>query len=139
LTKNIQANRIANVHLVPKGVWKEPGQVALHCDDLQRNSLVSDVVTERDRVTVPTDSVDNIVRDLGLTKVSLVSVTINGAEIEALQGMEQVLTTHAPPVTLAGWYRRDGVPVHETAVPLLRGFGYQTIVGRVGRVYAWKT
>jgi FkbM family methyltransferase len=138
LNKNLQENAISNVSAIPKGVWHEPGQVTLHCDEFQRNSLVDEMVTDRGQVTVPTDSVDNIVRDLGLSKVSLVSVTINGAEIEALQGMQRVLSDHRPRISLAGWYHRDGVPVHESVTKLLHKLGYQTIVGPVGRVYAWK-
>jgi FkbM family methyltransferase len=138
LNKNLQGNAISNVAVVPKGVWHEPGQVTLHCDELQRNSLVADVVTERNRVTVPTDTVDSMVRDLALTKVSLVSVTINGAEVEALQGMEQTLSSYGPRLSIAGWYRRNGVPVHEIAAPYVKKFGYEVVVGPVGRVYAWK-
>jgi FkbM family methyltransferase len=138
LSMNVQVNGISNVKIVPKGVWHEPGQVILHCEEFQRNSLLDDIVTERGQVTVPTDSVDNMVRDLGLTKVSLASITINGAEIEALQGMERVLSVHCPRLSIAGEYLRDGVPVHETTTRFLRSKGYQSVVGPVGRVYAWK-
>jgi FkbM family methyltransferase len=138
-TKNIESNRLDNVMLVSKGVWFEPGEIGLHCDEFQRNSLLAGMVADRGQVTVRTDSVDNIVRDLGLKDVSLASITIDGAEIEALKGMERVLRDYGPCLSIAGQYRRDGVPIHETATRYLQSKGYQAVVGPVGRVYAWKS
>ncbi len=135
--KNILRNGIQNVHLVPRAIWSNRGQQEIYWNDSQLNSLVDGIVAQKNTRTVETDSVDNIVSDLELKAVSLVSLTVNGAEIEALHGMQETLNEFGPRLSIAGWYERGGVPIHREVTALLDQYGYQTMVGRYGRVYGW--
>jgi len=135
--KNMQENQIANVHLVPRAIWSSRGQREIYWNDSQLNSLVDGIVLQGNTRTVETDSVDNIVKEKELKEVSLISLTVNGAEIEALRGAEQTLLNFGPRLTIAGWYERDGVPLHREITSLLSECNYQTEVGRYGRVYGW--
>lgn len=114
--------------------------MSLHRSYRQANSLVQDIIkeTETNTVQVETDTIDNILDDLGVTDVSLVSLTINGAELEAIEGMSKTLETCSPRLSIAGWYLRDGHPIWERAVSLLKEKGYETVRGNKGRVFAWK-
>lgn len=143
LEKNIKENTISNIQVVPKAVWNEKGMLALHRSYKQANSLVQDIITETETNTVQVqtdtiDTIDNILNDLGVTDVSLISLTINGAELEAIEGMSKTLETCSPRLSIAGWYERDGHPIWERAVSLLKEKGYETVKGNKGRVFAWK-
>jgi len=138
LRRNIEANCLSNVEIIGCGVWKEPGECRLRCDSIQRNSLVGGVVNEDSAIVVRTETIDAVVRRLSLPRVDLVSMTINGAEPEAVEGMNETLRTHSPNIVLAGWYRREGRPIHELITHTLSIRGYRTLVGPMGRVYAWK-
>jgi len=135
--KNIESNRIDNVQLIPRAIWSGRGQQEIYWNDSQLNSLVEGIVAQQNTRTIETDSVDNIVSDLELQRVSLVSLTVNGAEIEALRGMQKTLREFAPRLSIAGWYERNGVPIHREVTALLDEYGYQTLIGRYGRVYGW--
>jgi FkbM family methyltransferase len=136
--RNIQENGSTNVRLMRHAIWSGAGELELYCKSFQANSLIAGIVRANREETVPAECIDNVVRDQHLAKVSLISLTINGAEVEALQGMDNTLRSFSPNFLIAGWYYRDGIPVHEHATRFLHNYGYQTIVGRAGRVYAWK-
>ena len=78
-----------------------------------------------------------VVERLGLSRVTLISLTVNGAEIEALRGAQRTIATWAPRLLIAGLYEVDGRPVNVQAQELLAGTGYRTAIGTTGRVYAW--
>lgn len=136
--RNMEANNIKNVLLIPKAIWSHAGELDLFCGVAQRNSLLDGMVRAKHSVTVSTESIDNIVANRQLTSLNLVSLTINGAEIEAVQGMRRTLDNLAPNLLIAGWYHRDGTPVHKHVMELLRRHKYSAVTGRFGRVYAWK-
>lgn len=74
---------------------------------------------------------------MSLEKVSLVSLTINGAELEAIRGMRRTLNLHRPKTVVAGWYKRDGVAICDLAARELDSLGYQSAIGSRGRLSAW--
>jgi FkbM family methyltransferase len=142
LRRNVETNAPTNVEIVPCGVWNTPSELALHVGsaDRQHNSLRGGVFPSRATVLIPTDTIDNIVGRLRLGRVDLVSITINAAELEAVQGMDHTLRRFAPNLSVAGWYRRDGHRVHELVSEHLRRYaGYRVAVGPMGRVLAWNT
>jgi hypothetical protein len=51
--------------------------------------------------------------------------------------MKRTLHELRPKLSIAGWYTRDGKPIYEHILPILRSAGYETRVGLRGRVYAW--
>ena len=136
-SRNIFENNISNVELVPKAIWSKCGYEPLFWNDSQLNSLVGGIVAEDKSRLTETVSVDSIVEDLELRKVSLVSLTVNGAEIEAIHGMEKTLRDLRPRLSIAGWYERSGQPIYQEVTNLLEANGYETRVGRLGRVYGW--
>ena len=88
---------------------------------------------------MPTRTIDSIIDSSGVTKVDLVSITVNTAEVEAVQGMREILKRFKPNLSIAGWLKRDDhVFVYEELRELLGEFpGYRVEVGPVGRVLAW--
>ena len=139
--RNMKANNIGNVDLVRCGVWKEDGELSLHVGSIHRqdNSLKSGVYPSDETVTVPTRTIDSIVLSSGVSRVDLVSITINTAEVEAVEGMRDTLARFRPNLSIAGWLKRDDdTPVHAALKRLLEGVpGYRVEVGPVGRVLAW--
>lgn len=104
----------------------------------QANSLIRDIVNGTNIVNVQTYTVDNILNDISINNVSLISLTINGAELEAIEGMSKTLEIYSPRLSVAGWYLRNGQPIWKIIVPLLKDKGYRTVLGNRGRVLAWK-
>ena len=56
-----------------------------------------------DRVSVATISLDLFCSEMGITEIGLIKMDIEGAEILALAGMEQVLAMHRPVMIIEFW------------------------------------
>ena len=66
----------------------------------------------------------------------LLSLTLNGAEVETLAGAAETLTHFRPRIRLAGWYSRDGRKIWQITQEQLAGHGYDVFVGKRGNVMA---
>ena len=92
LEKNITNNNLKNVKIINKGIWNSKGELSLFKESNQRNSLVEDLLNNiESKEKIEVDTVDNILKDLEIDRVDFVTMEINAAEIEALQGMNKVL------------------------------------------------
>jgi len=97
------------VTVVNTGVWSEPGEIELHVDDKHpATNWSGDMVDYSDErknefrsVTVPSNTLDTIVREAGFPMPDLVSITTNWAELEILAGMSEMLANGLQYVSLA--------------------------------------
>lgn len=159
LRRKLKEESVKNATLVPKGAWSKKGKQrlllsphpgdhkikapgVLHDNDLRPENYQS--FTE-----IEVDTVDNILRDLGIAHVDYVKITINGAEYEVLKGMEETLKGDLR-LWVKGHALKDGQPLHKVIASFLkeRGFSVQITKGegapvsqdfiRRGDVYACK-
>ena len=135
--QNMNENQVSNVTLIRCALWDTVGTMSLNQAGRQANSVIDQIVQGGSSLTVRTDTIDSVVNEMGLEKVSLVSLTINGAELEAIRGMHRTLKMHRPNLVVAGWYKRDGVAICDLAARELESVGYQSAIGSRGRLYAW--
>ena len=118
LETNLSLNSVSNCTVVPLAAWSEAGEIGWHSDDVHVWRKVDQKETSSQ---VPTTTIDSLAGELGLQGVSWIKMDIEGAEIQALQGAEQVLRKFHPTLF---------IEVHETLEPVtrfLKGCGY-TIV-----------
>ena len=59
----------------------------------------------------------------------MLSLTLNGAEIEALEGATETISRFKPRIRLAGWYKRDGELICDLTKKQLEKHGYKVIIG----------
>lgn len=140
LRKNIKANSLKNVTIVPKGVWKEKGKKLFYCSHNQANTLIEkggNIIQPNNQYIIKVDTVDNILKDLGIINVDFISIEINGSEIESLEGMKETLNQNVNLVITAP-YRRFGKPSYETVASILKSRGFNILVEGKGKVYASK-
>ncbi|MCH8822444.1 MAG: FkbM family methyltransferase [Planctomycetes bacterium] len=134
---NMNENQISNVTLIRRALWETVGTMSLNQAGRQANSVIDQIVQGGSSLSVQTDTIDSVVDAMGLEKVSLISLTINGAELEAIRGMHRTLKVHKPNLVVAGWYKRDGEAISDLAAQELESVGYQTVIGLRRRLYAW--
>jgi len=139
LELNVKSNNLSNVSLVQKAVSSVNGMASFYTTERQANSLISEVVHSGSAIQVPTVTIDGILEDFGMDSIDRVSITINGAEVEALRGMGSTLAASENlRLSIAGWYKYNGKRVCDIISPLLQGYGYRVLAGRKGGVLAWK-
>lgn len=134
ILKNIEANNIQNVTLLPYAVWNEKGTVTFYLTDRQKNSLLPDLLRGKGKmheITVPTATIDSIVEETGISAPNFVIITVNGAEVEALEGMSNTLDKGVH-LVVAAKYVVKGVPTHQRVVALLEERGYRVIRDHYG-------
>lgn len=136
LVRNVEANGATNVTARWNGVWKESGELRLEKTYAQANSLVQQVVQGDGYETVPTRAIDEIVAEEGLERVDMLSLTLNGAEVEAIEGAQRTLDQHRPRIRAAGWYVRDGRRIADILAERLAPHAYDIFVGPTGNFMA---
>lgn len=141
LKQNLIANRSDVVVPVNAAVWSESGlKMNLASGGTQANSLIPDVVMDavhkHKEQSVLTKTIDDIVDEHGLKSVDMISLTINGAEPNALRGALNTIKRYRPRLRFAGWYLRDGESVASLCKPFLEELGYDVLVSNNNGVLA---
>jgi len=91
LERNVMENEVGNVVIVPKGVWSGKDRLKLFISGFTGHHSLLHCEDKNRFVEVEVDTVDNILRELGVKKVDFIKMDIEGAEIEACKGMKQTL------------------------------------------------
>ncbi len=136
LKRNIETNGIGNVTVLHRALWNKAATLNLETGFAQSNTLVKEVYSGERTQVVDTITVDQIVERYSLKKVDMLSLTLNGAEVEALEGARRTLTELRPRIRLAGWYSRDDTPIWQLTKAQLEPYGYRVTVGKRGNLMA---
>lgn len=136
LKRNVDVNGAANVVPMHNGIWNDETDFALEKTYAQGNSLVPEVQAGSGQETVRTITVDGIVAKFSLDRLDMLSLTLNGAEIEALQGADKALSRLRPRIRAAGWYSRGDRRIADLLPPILEAYEYDVLVGPRGNVMA---
>jgi FkbM family methyltransferase len=135
----LEANGIENAQVLNRAIWKEAGgSVPMNVTENQANAIASDVITSADKIDIPTTSIAELTEMLG-APVDLVSMTVNGAEVEALDSLDAMPQETRPlRMVMPGWYPTDDSPRSEILCAKLTQLGYQTLVTKHQFVIAWR-
>jgi FkbM family methyltransferase len=93
LKKGIELNRLTNVLAVQKACSNYQGEGFLKEYEL---SAKHELVQETTGVKVAVDTLDNILKNLGVRRTDMVKIDLNGSEYEVLQGARRTITTFKP-------------------------------------------
>jgi FkbM family methyltransferase len=115
--KEIAAGRLI---LYPKGVWDKEAEVVLTVTDAA--STASSVALDRGKKgpTIQLTTIDKLVKELKLTKVSFIKMDIEGSEPNALRGAAATLATFRPRLSISLEHRRTDPDQIPTLIRKLR-------------------
>ena len=134
LKKNVEANSLENVSIIPKGAWSSTCTLRFYRHNRQEASAIPTVVTSQNEISVPCDTVDNILKSLDINKLDFVRIQVNGAEKEVLNGMTEILK-HFPKLLIAANYKINRQKSWMEIERFLKCKGYSTLV-EGGNVFA---
>lgn len=112
INENIKLNKLGNVVVISKGLWNKREQEML-------------------------DTLDNILRGLGVEKVNFIKMDIEGAEIKALEGMERTLENTDVNLAIAAYHMVNCSPTCVAVIPKLEERGFN-VCEHDGFVYAMR-
>jgi FkbM family methyltransferase len=99
----------------PKGVWDKNDTLPLNVDDqnFAANSVVFHAPGAHATFQAQLTTIDQIVKELALSRVDFIKMDVEGAEVNALHGARQTLLRFRPRLAIATEHKPDD----ETAIP----------------------
>jgi FkbM family methyltransferase len=98
LRENVALNGLHNVTAIEAAVSSTPGTMALRLGaDSEASSLFDAVHASIGVVDVLVTTIDKILADQGLTRIDVLKLDVEGAEVDALLGAAQLLSGSHPP------------------------------------------
>ena len=128
--RNIEENGLQDrVSLIEAGVWSGPDRLKIWGKGRQRNSLfpLEKIKVESD-VWASVDSIDHHLDAWGRPSIDLLYITVNAAEIEALQGLDR-WRDRIRAVVIEALYEREGRDCGDWCRELLIEMGFELVSG----------
>jgi FkbM family methyltransferase len=136
-SRNLELNgNPGHVDVTPLGLWDCETEIEF----CERGALGSSAFWDGPggrKVSIPTITLDQAVRERGLGRVDFVKMNIEGAEIKALQGAKQTIQRFRPQFAISSDHFLNGDSVRGertcmTVEQLLQDYGYATETVRYG-------
>ena len=129
--------KIDNTVFCPTAAWSREEILQIYINDSHPASSFSEGSKDYDAdrlksfrlVEVPANTLDNLLKEQGISKVDLVSITTNGAEKEILNGMKGLIASGLPYISLA--------VTGEGYVSMMADLGYE-LLGHDDRGFTFK-
>jgi FkbM family methyltransferase len=134
LERNILKAGLSNVTVVPKGLWNCEKTLFLNENGLA-TAVQSDSGLEIEVVTL-----DAALQELGISKIQVLKMDIEGAEIEALEGAKQTLIS-CEYACIASYHIVDGTTTSARVEAFLRSANMEskTDYPKHATTYGWRT
>jgi FkbM family methyltransferase len=120
LQKNMEKEGV-NFIIVPKGLWNENTKLKIGEFDGLHTALSADIGSTEIEVV----RLDDELKALGINKVDVIKMDIEGAEIEAIQGCKETLKKNNVYVAIASYHIVNGVKTAGYMEKYLQDLGYE--------------
>jgi len=137
LKHNISLNNLSNVTVVPKGLWSTNTKLPLI--SMGSGSTINPGSSWRQQMT-DVCSLDDELDQLNVKKIDLITMDIEGAEIEALPGAKQtILNNPQLHLAIASYHIVSGQPTHLTLEKIFSSYNMRTLTDYPPHLttYAW--
>jgi len=129
LMRNIKINKLGKkIRVLNRAVSEKPGEVTLYTDGVEGNSPSLRQVGSRGNVIVKTDAIDNLISKGVIPVPDIIKLDIEGAEILALRGMKNLLTSQKSPRFIFVEFHPEFLPSFNSSVEecekLIESYGY---------------
>lgn len=135
------AHSLPNLKVIEKALWDSKGKHRLYGEDIYVYSLV---YAHTNFIEVECDTLDNILKELGIDKIDLLKADVEGAELEMLRGARETLSKGAN-VAIAAYHGRPTLdwdpPTYSEVKKFLEGLGYEIYPDpeKTNMIYGCKT
>jgi FkbM family methyltransferase len=129
LEKNLLLNHATNVIALKKGLWNREETLKFNAGMNQSSSVTFGAEAGAKMVEIACVDLDRLLAELKIPQVDFIKMDIEGAEIEAIAGMKNILQSGKTAFAIASYHVRDG---SQTYLELEKSFlqlGYQVHTG----------
>lgn len=136
LKENLKLNKCKHVIPIQKGIWSRNAK--LHFSGTGPGACINKTGEKIVKVT----SIDSELkkRKIPFEKISFIKIDVEGAEIEALKGMKELLKKGKPFLAIASYHIVDGKKSYKKVEKILKDLGYnvKTCYPKHLTTFAWK-
>ena len=154
---------LRNVEIIPCAAWSEKRELVFYLSDIRNGDhklpvegvlVDNDFTNEYSKVKVEADTVDSLLEKVGINFINYISITVNGAELEVLKGMKNLIkSSNHCRIYSKGHSQLNGEPLNQHIKRYLEAFeGYKIVISRgeksnsgqsnwkrrAGDIFAWK-
>ena len=121
LNKNLEINKISNVTTINKGIWKEDTILFFSNDSTAGSKILNEKTPNS--ISIEVVKLDDEMKRLKLDKINFIKMDIEGAEIEAIDGMKKILSlgTH---LSIASYHIINGEKTYKEVERKLKENNY---------------
>ena len=120
LARNISHEKLDNVIISPKGLWHENTRLRFESNQGVKSTVFSDNAESY----IDVASLDDELKKLGIKKIDVIKMDIEGSEIKAIEGAQQTLK-QKPVLIIASYHIVDGKKTADYFEKYLPKLGYE--------------
>jgi FkbM family methyltransferase len=123
-----------NVSLIREGLWRDSREISLAGGQGLASRVAPPGATRPEEgeprtVTIRTCSIPDLVRRHNLDRLDFVKMDIEGSELEAVEGVLELLSALRPKFAIASYHQRDGRLTAGRLEEIFRSVGYRATTG----------
>ena len=128
LRRNLEDNYPNTCKAIRSAIAENEGTFKAYLGGSQANGLRNDVIAtgrrEAHMTTVRTRRLDNLLSEIGVDQIDLLSLQLNGTELDVIKTLPSSFFKNVKAVAVAANYDRTIVPVSHEIAEVLDGSGY---------------
>lgn len=137
LIENISLNKLDNIVVLNKGLWNQNTNLKFMSDANASSIRFSN--EESNEIGLEVVKLDDELNKLKINTVNFIKMDIEGAEIEAIKGAENILKNNDIYLAIASYHLRNNIKTCELLEPILNRLDYFVITEFPEHLttYAW--
>lgn len=129
ILKNIESFHYKDkIQVINQGSWSKKKKMYFSYDVVHPGASVVEKGTKYSRYEIDVTDVDSLVQELKLEKVSLIKMDIEGAELESLKGVTEVIKKYKPKLQISIYHKPEDYWEISNFIENL-GLGYKQYLG----------
>lgn len=128
LLKNIELNNIKNIIAINKGIWNK-NEILKFDNRSNKGSIMVECANDEIKGEIMNYGfikLDDELEKLNINKVDFIKMDVEGAEIEAIEGCENILKNNNVSLAIASYHIRNGEETYKKLESILNNLGYKT-------------
>lgn len=125
LCDNLKLNGITNVEPLNLGLWHKREALKFASGMGESSSVQFSSESTQPVEVIECVDLDQLLQDMKIPRVDFIKMDIEGAEIEALQGMTGTLKKGVSSLAIASYHFRDGSQTCQALEPFFEKLGYR--------------